>query len=115
MPWRVIVKRQFSWAHYLTDYHGAPEPIHGHTWTVEIHLDAKEVDRGGMGFDFVEVDGFLKELLPDYTLLNQLVDFSPSAENMAQWIYKKVKEKYPSLCKVVVWEKENCGAEYWEE
>ncbi|MFN3946489.1 MAG: hypothetical protein ACK4LA_00180 [Aquificaceae bacterium] len=30
-------------------------------------------------------------------------------------MYKKVKERYPSLCKVVVWEKENCGAEYWEE
>ncbi|MCS7171755.1 MAG: 6-carboxytetrahydropterin synthase [Aquificaceae bacterium] len=115
MPWKVIVKRKFSWAHFLTDYHGSPEPLHGHTWLVEVHIKANKVDAGGMGYDFLEVEGLLKELLPDYRLLNELVDFSPSAENMAKWIYHRVKEKYPTVSKVVVWEKEDCGAEYWED
>ncbi|RMH09431.1 MAG: 6-carboxytetrahydropterin synthase [Aquificota bacterium] len=115
MPWTVVVKKQFNWAHYLTNYHGAPEPLHGHTWTVELHIYADRVDEGGMGYDFVEVKKFLEELLPDYRLLNELVDFSPSAENMAKWIYQKVKQRYPTLKKVVVWETPEGGAEYYEE
>ncbi|RLJ71265.1 6-pyruvoyltetrahydropterin/6-carboxytetrahydropterin synthase [Hydrogenivirga caldilitoris] len=114
MPWTIRVKRKFNAAHFLTDYHGSPEPLHGHTWGVEVYLEAYELDKGGMGIDFVEIDNFLKDLLPDYKLLNELFDFSPSAENLAMWLYKKVKERYPTLKKVVVWETENCGAEYSE-
>ncbi|ADO45101.1 6-pyruvoyl tetrahydropterin synthase and hypothetical protein [Hydrogenobacter thermophilus TK-6] len=114
MPWTVIVKREFQAAHFLTDYHGAPEPLHGHTWKVEVYIRADSLDSGGMGFDFVEIDGFLKEILPDYTLLNDIFDFSPSAENVAKWLYHKVKDRYPTVQKVVVWETQYCGAEYWE-
>ncbi len=114
MPWTIRVKRKFNAAHFLTDYHGSPEPLHGHTWEVEVYIDAYELDKGGMGVDFVEVDNYLRELLPDYSLLNELFDFSPSAENVARWLYEELKKRYPSLKKVVVWETENCGAEYSE-
>ncbi|MEZ0360409.1 MAG: 6-carboxytetrahydropterin synthase [Hydrogenobacter sp.] len=114
MPWIIVVKREFNSAHFLTDYHGSPEPLHGHTWKAEVHIKADSLDKGGMGFDFVQIDSFLKELLPDYKLLNDIFDFSPSAENIAKWLYHKVKERYPSLQKVVVWETQNCGAEYFE-
>ena len=40
--------------------------------------------------------------------------FSPSAENVAKWLYERVKERYPTVQKVVVWETEDCGAEYFE-
>ncbi len=115
MPWTIRVRRKFNAAHFLTDYHGKPEPLHGHTWEVEVYIEADSLDPGGMGVDFVEVDEFLKKILPDYTLLNDMFDFSPSAENLARWIYHRVKEAYPTLRKVVVWETENCGAEYYEE
>ncbi len=108
------MRRKFNAAHFLTDYHGKPEPLHGHTWEVEVFIGADKLDKGGMGVDFVEIDTFLKELLPDYKLLNDVFDFSPSAENVAMWIYHRVKERFPSLQKVVVWETENCGAEYSE-
>ncbi|HIC97064.1 MAG TPA: 6-carboxytetrahydropterin synthase [Aquificaceae bacterium] len=114
MPWTIRVQRKFNAAHFLTDYHGKPEPLHGHTWRVEVYIEARELDGGGMGGDFLEVDAVLKELLPDYRLLNDVYDFSPSAENVARWVYEKLKERFPSLKKVVVWETENCGAEYSE-
>jgi len=79
-----------------------------------VHIRTDKVDAGGMGIDFLEIEEFLKKLLPDYVLLNDIVDFSPSAENMAKWIYERVKEKFPTVSKVLVWEKEDCGAEYWE-
>jgi len=114
MPWTIRVKRKFNAAHFLTDYHGSPEPLHGHTWEVEVYIDAYELDRGGMGVDFVEIDRRLEEILPDYKLLNEVFDFSPSAENVAKWLYEALKKKYPTLKKVVVWETERCGAEYYE-
>ena len=115
MPWTIRVRRKFNAAHFLTDYKGKPEPLHGHTWEVEVYIDADSVDGGGVGVDFVEVEKFLEKILPDYTLLNEVFDFSPSAENIARWLYEKVKEVYPSVRKVVVWETESCGAEYYEE
>jgi len=47
--------------------------------------------------------------------MNDIYDFSPSAENVAKYLYDKIKEKYPSLQKVVVWETKHGGAEYYEE
>ncbi len=114
MPYIVRVRKEFQAAHFLTDYHGKPEPLHGHTWEVELFIRADKLDKGGMGFDFIEIQNFLNEILPDYTCLNDIFDFSPSAENVAKWIYDKVKEKYPTLEKVVVWETKYGGAEYYE-
>ncbi|MFN3813758.1 MAG: 6-pyruvoyl trahydropterin synthase family protein [Aquificaceae bacterium] len=114
MTWIIRVRKKFNAAHFLTDYHGKPEPLHGHTWMAEVYIRVESLDKGGMGIDFLDVDKFLKETLPDYRLLNDLFDFSPSAENVARWLYKKVKGKYPKVEKVVIWETENCGAEYYE-
>ena len=115
MPWMVRVKKKFNAAHFLTDYHGSPEPLHGHTWMVEVYVRADTVDKGGMGYDFVELEERLSKILPDYKCLNDIFDFSPSAENVARWLYHELKEFYPTLQKVVVWETETGGAEYWEE
>jgi 6-pyruvoyltetrahydropterin/6-carboxytetrahydropterin synthase len=114
MPWLLRVKRKFNAAHFLTNYHGKPEPLHGHTWAVEVFLKVDTLDEGGMGEDFVEISKFLDEILPDYKLLNDVFDFSPSAENVAKWLYERVKERYPTVQKVVVWETKDCGAEYFE-
>jgi 6-pyruvoyltetrahydropterin/6-carboxytetrahydropterin synthase len=115
MPWTIRVRKKFNAAHFLTDYRGSPEPLHGHTWEVEVFIDVDALDRGGVGVDFLEVEGYLEKILPDHRLLNEVFDFSPSAENLARWLYRKVKEAFPAVRKVVVWETEHCGAEYYEE
>ncbi|NPA32937.1 MAG: 6-carboxytetrahydropterin synthase [Aquificae bacterium] len=114
MPWTIRVRRKFNAAHFLTSYKGTPEPLHGHTWLAEVYIRADELDEGGIGVDFLEVDAYLREILPDYRSLNEVFDFSPSAENVAKWLYEKMKERFPNTFKVVVWETENCGAEYYE-
>lgn len=115
MPYIVRVRREFNAAHYLTDYHGKPEPLHGHTWEIEVFIRADKVDNGGMGYDFLEIQNLLDEILPDYRCMNDIYDFSPSAENLAKYFYEKIKEKYPTLQKVIVWETKWGGAEYYEE
>jgi len=115
MPWVVRVIKRFQWAHYLTSYGGKPEPLHGHTWKVEVFIRCEELDEEGLCVDFLKVERTLEELLPKYGLINEAVDFSPSAENLAKWIYGRLKERFPNLTKVAVWETEECGAEYYEE
>lgn len=115
MPYIVRVKREFNAAHFLTDYKGKPEPLHGHTWEIEVFIKADKVDKGGMGYDFLEIQDYLDSILPDYKCMNDIYDFSPSAENIAKYMYEKIKERYPSLQKVVVWETKWAGAEYYEE
>ena len=115
MPFVIRIKREFQAAHFITDYHGNPEPLHGHTWEVEIYIKADKLDKGGIGYDFVEIHKYLDSILPDYKCLNEIYNFSPSAENLAKHIYYQVKKQYPSLIKVVVWETKHGGAEYYEE
>ncbi|NPA12635.1 MAG: 6-carboxytetrahydropterin synthase [Aquificae bacterium] len=114
MPYIVRVKKEFQAAHFITDYHGKPEPLHGHTWEVEVFIQADTVDKGGIAFDFVEIQKFLDQIIPNYTNLNEVYSFSPSAENLAKHFYHQIKQKYPSLKKVVVWETKWGGAEYYE-
>ena len=117
MPWKVRVKKKFQAAHYLTDYpkEGEREPLHGHTWEVECVFRVEKLNKAGIDIDFVEVDRFLEQVLPNYKCLNEVYEFSPSAENLAKYLYEVIKKKFPQLERVVVWETENCGAEYFEE
>ncbi len=117
MPWLVRVRRKFEAAHYLTDYpkRGRREPLHGHTWVAEFFFRVDELKPSGIDIDFVEVQKALDRIVPNYRCLNDLFDFSPSAENLARYLYGEVKSIFPQLVKVVVWETEWGGAEYWEE
>ncbi|WP_456400081.1 6-pyruvoyl trahydropterin synthase family protein [Persephonella sp.] len=114
MPFVIRVRKEFQSAHFLTYYKGKPEPLHGHTWELEVFIKADTLDKGGIGFDFLEIQEFLDEITPDYVCLNDIFDFSPSAENLAKWFYEKIKERYPTVQKVVVWETKYGGAEYYE-
>lgn len=105
------VKDEFSAAHYLPEYGGKCEAIHGHNYAVEVFISADELARGGLAYDFAEIKARLREIMPDHTLLNDIME-APSAENIARYLYEKLRPFYPGLLKVVVWENERQGAEY---
>jgi 6-pyruvoyltetrahydropterin/6-carboxytetrahydropterin synthase len=86
----------FSGAHNLAGYHGKCEKLHGHTWTVQITVDAP-VGENGLAFDFVR----LKEIgnrkaiaLLDHTYINETIQ-NPSAENIAMWIWERLTDDLP--------------------
>lgn len=114
MSWDLIVKDKFSAAHYLEHYKGKCEKMHGHTFEVEVHIRIDSLDKSGIGIDFTELKAYLKEILPDHKVLNEVYDFSPSAENLARHLYYQVKDKY-SVSKIIIWESENAGAVYTED
>lgn len=114
MSWTLKVRDKFSAAHYLKEYKGKCEKIHGHTFQVEVEIAVRELDRTGLGFDFTEVKNVLAAALPDHSLLNEIFPFNPSAENIARHLYGELKKAYP-VKSVTVWESEDAAASYSED
>ncbi|HRD01351.1 MAG TPA: 6-carboxytetrahydropterin synthase QueD [Candidatus Saccharicenans sp.] len=114
MSWKLKVRDKFSAAHYLREYQGKCEKLHGHTFQVEVEIAVKELDKTGLGIDFVDIKKKLAEILPDHKLLNEVFDFNPSAENLAREMYRRLREFYP-VTAVTVWESEDAGATYTED
>lgn len=112
---------RFEAAHHLTSYQGAPEPVHGHSWRVEAAMEAPALDAEGMAFDFVAVQGALRELASrlDHRDINGVPPFdrtSPTTERIAAWFFAGLRERLPEapLVEVTVWEGPDCSATYRE-
>lgn len=117
----VSVSGVFSAAHYLRDYHGKCEKLHGHNWNVEVSIRSKVLDKSGMVVDFKELkDKLNKALLEfDHSFINEILYFkkvNPTSENIAAYIYKKLKRLFPhknlKVTKVSVWESEKTHATF---
>lgn len=113
MSWRLTVRDRFSAAHFLREYKGKCERVHGHTFSVEVEIAVSELDRAGIGFDFTEIKKTLSQILPDHSLLNDVYAFNPSAENLARHFFGEIKKHYPVIS-VTVWESEDASATYTE-
>ncbi|MCU0288372.1 MAG: 6-carboxytetrahydropterin synthase [Acidobacteria bacterium] len=114
MSWNLIVKNKFAAAHFLEHYQGKCEKMHGHTFELEAHFKVDNLNKSGIGIDFTELKSYLKDILPDHKVLNEVFDFSPSAENLSRYFYFKIKEKYPVI-KVIIWESDYAGAVFIED
>jgi len=115
--YRVSVEQHFDAAHYLRDYHGKCENLHGHRFKVVVSVKAATLNVIGLAYDFVELKRHLGDILTkfDHTCLNDVPPFdklNPSSENIAETIYDRLKGRISgevSLASVEVWESpESC-------
>jgi 6-pyruvoyltetrahydropterin/6-carboxytetrahydropterin synthase len=113
MSWTLKVRDKFPAAHFLKEYKGKCEKIHGHTFQVEVRVEVQELDRAGIGIDFARIKKILAEILPDHSLLNEVFDFNPSAENLARHFFLELRKHLP-VKEVTVWESEDASATYSE-
>lgn len=124
---KVTVYGKFSSAHFLRNYNGKCENMHGHNYKVEISVVAKKLDDSEMVVDFTIIKNNLKEILDelDHKLLNELEFFkihNPTSENIAYYIFMRIKEmldkrienKNIKLISAKVWETDEQYAEYFE-
>lgn len=121
--YKIKVISNFSAAHFLRDYKGKCENLHGHNWKVEVVISSAQLDSLGMVMDFGKFKEIVKDILEglDHKCLNDLDSFgegqNPSSEIIAKYIYAKVKEKILDkgcgLEEVRVWETDNSCAIYW--
>ncbi len=117
--YRIFVKGSFSSAHYLRNYKGKCENLHGHNWGVWAAVSAPKL-KNGMVMDFKELKEKLKDVIEplDHVLLNELRDFkklNPTSENIACYIFKKLSRLLPRgarLEEIKIAETENNIASY---
>ena len=90
----VRVTADFAAAHFLRDYNGKCENLHGHNYKVYAHVRGSVLNEGGMLLDFTALKGALRAVCGklDHTNLNDLAVFdqNPSAERIAKYIYDGV-------------------------
>lgn len=113
----ISVRKHFWASHALVNYMGADEAPHGHDWICEVKIAAEKLDKSGCAMDFVKVDKLLDEITGPFTgrLINELEAFaekSPSAENIAEYIFNNFSRKMDGVKCVTVWEDANHSASY---
>ncbi|WP_028841644.1 6-carboxytetrahydropterin synthase QueD [Thermodesulfobacterium hveragerdense] len=121
---RLKVQDSFSSAHFLRNYEGPCEKLHGHNWKVEVVVEGEHLNELDILIDFKELKKALKETLKslDHRLLNDLpyfLEVNPSSERIAQYIFQDLKKKlslYTNLRikEVTVFETEKACATYFE-
>jgi len=111
----VRVEARFEAAHFLREYRGISEPLHGHSYKVEATLAARGggVDGDAIAVDFVgarrKLEALAKRL--DYGCINDVAPFTeinPSAENIAAWFHRElsaaVADENAVVTAVTIWE-----------
>jgi 6-pyruvoyltetrahydropterin/6-carboxytetrahydropterin synthase len=121
----VSVQAHYDSAHFLRNYHGKCERMHGHRYVVELALASEELDEAGIAYDFVIVKKHLRDLAErlDHENLNELPPFTevePSAENQARYFYDEMRRLLPpamaeAVLYVKVWETPTQFALYSEK
>lgn len=90
----VRVEAVFAAAHFLKDYNGKCENLHGHNYKVFAHVKGTELNEGGMLLDFSLLKKVLKSVCKelDHTNLNDMEIFmnNPSAERIAMYIFNQI-------------------------
>ena len=128
----------FDAAHFLTDYHGKCENLHGHRWRVVAYLEQAELQTEGthkdMVIDFADFKHALRDLTEEldhsfvveegslmpktldclreegFTL--SMVPFRTTAENLARYFFGKLAEQGFPVSQVDVYETPNNCAIY---
>ena len=110
--YEISVESHFDAAHYLREYRGKCENLHGHRYKVKVSIKTSQIDEGGLAYDFIELKQKLNEVIKDFDhhCLNDVPPFNtinPSAENIATTIYERMNtllDGRPIISRVQVWE-----------
>jgi len=114
---KIVQAFRFEAAHHLprvADTHRCKR-MHGHSYRVELKLDGPVDPYSGFVVDFFDLEAAFRPLLErmDHHCLNDIEGLeNPTAENIAMWIYDRVKPALPLLSSVIVYETTDCWAEY---
>lgn len=114
----VSVETHFWASHRLTLPDGSKEPEHNHNWSVTADVSSDSLNSMGLVMDFGQLKTQLGKTIAEFdnTMLDSTDYFkknSSSAENIARYIYGKLRTKLPKevvLQSVKVVEEPGCSA-----
>ena len=128
----------FDSAHFLTDYYGKCENLHGHRWRMEVTIESEELETEGTMRDMVLDFGVFKKAVRalaeelDHTFLVEegslkpetmraleeegfsltVLPFRTTAENLARYAFERLKDQGLPVVQVEVDETPNNRAFY---
>jgi 6-pyruvoyltetrahydropterin/6-carboxytetrahydropterin synthase len=110
--YEINLKHHFDACHKLNNYQGACANLHGHRWVVEIIGETEKLNND-MVIDFKILKEKINEL--DHAYLNEILDYNPTAENIAKNLYKEIKKlaDFTNL-EIIVWESPDSSISYYE-
>ena len=111
--------KQFSfdsahWLPFVPDDHKCKR-MHGHTYIVRLYVEGPLDPKLGWVVDFADIKAVWKPLEKqlDHRVLNDIEGLeNPTAENLAIWIWQKVKPSLTNLSRVEVCENPSSGVIY---
>ena len=89
--------------------------VHGHSFRVELHARGPVDPQLGWVLDFADIKSAFEPLYEqlDHRYLNDVAGLeNPTSENLARWIWSRLKPALPLLARVVVHETCTSGCEY---
>jgi 6-pyruvoyltetrahydropterin/6-carboxytetrahydropterin synthase len=131
--WELKTEASFDSAHFLTDYYGKCENLHGHRWRLVVHMWQDELEREGtmrgMVLDFGVFKRMVRALAAelDHTFLVEegslrpetiaaleaegfrltVLPFRTTAENLAFYVAQRLIERGLAISKVECYETPN--------
>ena len=88
--------------------------LHGHSFRIEIHVTGPVTDTGWVQ-DFADLSAAFRPLYEqlDHHYLNEIQGLeNPTSENLARWIWVRLKPSLPLLSRVVIYETCTAGCSY---
>ena len=89
--------------------------VHGHSFRVELHVRGPVDPQLGWVMDFADIKAAFEPLYEqlDHRYLNDVAGLeNPTSENLARWIWSRLKPALPMLARVVVHETCTSGCDY---
>jgi len=113
----VFVEFSFEAAHKLPNVPPGHKcaRLHGHSFHVHVYVSGPIGQRTGWVMDFAEIKQAVKPIQDqlDHYYLNEIEGLSnPTSENLARWIWHRLKPSLPALSKIIVRETCTSGCIY---
>ena len=116
----VSVKTHFWASHQLVLPNGGKEPAHYHNWSVTADVSNDKLDDTGLVIDFHRLKAMLDDIVGGFNngQLERIDYFrrhSPSAENLAEYVYEKLSMKLPKdlkLSGIRIVEADGCSVKF---
>jgi 6-pyruvoyltetrahydropterin/6-carboxytetrahydropterin synthase len=118
----ISVEKHFRASHQLTLPDGSKESVHQHDWVVTADVSSEKLNNMGVVMDFQALKAMMDKTVCGFenSALESIGYFqqnNPSAENVAKYIYDKLRIELPKgvkLRNIRVAEEPGCSAKFHE-
>ena len=120
--YHLSIQTSISAAHYLRNYQGDCERLHGHNWKIEVVVASEQLGPADMVIDFKDLNELTWGVVGkfDHQVFNEVPPFdklNPTAENLSRYFYQQINKLLPrgvKVAKIKLWETEKYCIEYSE-